>query len=109
MANRTVNVKIDGRAAQLPLACRAVHVLATALLDGTYRIFRDKDGLICSQLHPCEFIFPNNGDEFVCVPRAIGPGGGDDRRFKMIDTAISADDGDDEAWTRYDEWERNDD
>ena len=107
---RTVNVKIDGHKRQLPRACRAVHVLATALLDATYRIFQDKNGLLGSQLHPCEFVFPQEGDEFVCVPYATGgPGGGDDRRIRMINAAIASDDGDEDAWGRYEEWERNDD
>jgi hypothetical protein len=105
---KTVRVLIDGHERRLPRACRAVHVLATALLDGTYRIFRDKDGLLGAQLHPCEFIFPEDGDEFVCIPHASGLGGDNDRRVKMISAAIASDDGDEEAWQRYEEWERND-
>ena len=106
---RKVKVLIDHREHELPRACRAVHILATAGLDGTYRIVRDRGGLLAEQLHPCEFVFPEEGDCFVCVPYATGgPGGGNDRRYKMIDAAIATDDGDEEAWARYEEWERSD-
>ena len=104
---QTVKVKIDGHEHQLPRACRAVHVLVAALLDSTYRIFRDVDGVLVEQLHPGEFIFPQAGDQFVCVPYAVGPGGGDDLRVQMIRAAIATDEGDDEAWDRF-EWANRD-
>ncbi len=106
---RTVKIKIDEREYEMPRAFRAVHILATALLDGTYRVFEDRDGLLSKQWHPDEWVLPSDGDKFVCIPHAIGPGGGDDRRVKMISAAIATEHGNEEAWTLYEEWERCDD
>lgn len=106
-----VKILIDGEWHQMPRAFRAVQILADALLDGTYRIFEDRNNLLGRQLHPDEWVIPEPGDAFVCIPYATGgPGGGDDRRVKMINAAIAHEQGDEGAeWGRFEEWERHDD
>jgi len=105
-----VRIKIDGREHEMSRCFRAVHILAMAGLDGTYRIFEDRDGLLSKQLHHDEWVIPDPGDKFVCIPYASGgPGGGDDRRVKMISAAFAEERGDDEAWARFEESDRWDD
>lgn len=106
---RKVKIKIDEREYEMPPAFRAIHILANALLDGTYRIFEDRDGLLSKQLHVDEWVVPSYGDKFVCIPHASGPGGGNDRRVIAINAAWATEGGDEEAWDRFDEWDRNDD
>jgi hypothetical protein len=103
----SVRISIDGRDHEMPPAFRAIHILAEALLDATYRIFRVRNGLLEEQLHVDEWVLPEDGDRFVCVPHAIGPGGGDDRRVRMISAAIATEHGDAEAWGRFNDWERS--
>lgn len=103
---RTTKILIDNREYEMPRAFRAAHILAVAQLDGTYRIFADRAGLVAGQLHPDDWVVPSWGDRFICVPRAIGPGGGDDLRVKAIAAALDDEQGDDDAWDRFDEWER---
>ena len=103
----TTNVVIDGREHSVPLAFRAVHLLAIAGLDGTYRLFQERDGLLEHQLYWNEWITPAWGDRFVCIPHCIGPGGGDDRRIKLIQAASAAENGDEEAWQRFMEYDRD--
>ena len=105
---KRISVVIDGNEYSMPRCFQAVMLLAESGRDATYRIFEDRDGELRRQLHPYEWVFPAAGDKFACVPRAIGPGGGDDMRVRMIQAAVDTAHGDDEAWDRFEEWERSD-
>lgn len=107
---RTVKIKIDGLEHEMPRAFRAVHIFAATGRDclGNYRIYEERgpSPLDMRQLHPDEWVTPKSGDEFCCVPYAIGPGGGDDARVELIHTAVEVENGREDAWELLEESER---
>jgi len=84
----TVKIFVNDREREVPLAFRAVYLLAIEEVSPRRRIIKDESGLLTIEYHPNEWIVPGYADRFQIVPYAIGPGGGSSHRVKLIDEAI---------------------
>ena len=103
----TIRIFVNDRERLAPPAFRGSYLLAIEGVSPVRRIFEDRDGLLQREYHPTEWIVPNDGDRFQIVPFASGPGGSWPRRIRAIQTAIEHEAGNAEAWTLFDESERN--